>query len=632
MLMARDWSKVSFDALCPPTDTGPPIAGSHINKSLVTLGNVISSLAESCKKNKKNQFIPYRDSTLTWLLKDSLGGNSKTIMIATISPAHVNYAETLNTLRYANRAKNILNKPHVNEDPNTKLIRELRSEIDRLTSMLKQNPTLCERVQETEAKVKELTEEWISKWDEIKNILSEKGSIAIRKSGSAGVVLDSDRPHLIVCVDDDFLSTGVTLYQLNEGNTRIGTSSAATKQDIVINSGVDVEEEHCLISWNVEDNTVTLHPINGSLCFVNNCQCQGPTVLHQGSMVVLGENSMFRFSNPLEVKNLLEKSQDMSAVELSALNRSHLVGSASYDSLYNSISSLNKKTLVSANNDNDRSELDCIEENRGAPQAKLDRFVNELEFLKHFLAELTNSSQAFGPQTGKSFAELIMDILVKIGDDEKISKENILQILSIINSFRIDPSATFDTSMLVAKLNQYLAERASQLQNQSSGGSSDNRTHSPNSSTNSVESAVLDIFDQKGDSDPHRTQILQLAQEIDLHLARLSLACTSNPVTVDDCCPDLTRDFEPNLEQKSTVNILDELVEAEVQRRLRTLTGTTSSSTPKQTHRFGHRDDLVNGNYLLSELDEIVIYVPSFHLQSQPDEHYEFEIKVGWSR
>ncbi len=77
-------------------------------------------------------FIPYRDSVLTWLLKDSLGGNSKTIMIATVSPAEINHGETLSTLRYANRAKNIINKPTVNEDPNVKLIRELREEIDKL--------------------------------------------------------------------------------------------------------------------------------------------------------------------------------------------------------------------------------------------------------------------------------------------------------------------------------------------------------------------------------------------------------------------------------------------------------------------------------------------------------------------
>lgn len=68
---------------------------------------------------------------LTWLLKDSLGGNSKTIMVAAISPADINYGETLSTLHYANRAKNIINKPVVNEDENVRLIRELRAEVER---------------------------------------------------------------------------------------------------------------------------------------------------------------------------------------------------------------------------------------------------------------------------------------------------------------------------------------------------------------------------------------------------------------------------------------------------------------------------------------------------------------------
>ncbi|XP_034722396.1 kinesin-like protein KIF16B, partial [Etheostoma cragini] len=85
---------------------------------------------------KKSVFVPYRDSVLTWLLKDSLGGNSKTIMIATVSPADVNYGETLSTLRYANRAKNIINKPTINEDCNVRLIRELRAEIARLKALL----------------------------------------------------------------------------------------------------------------------------------------------------------------------------------------------------------------------------------------------------------------------------------------------------------------------------------------------------------------------------------------------------------------------------------------------------------------------------------------------------------------
>eukprot|EP01064_Diplonema_japonicum_P006937 TRINITY_DN14735_c0_g1_i1.p1 TRINITY_DN14735_c0_g1~~TRINITY_DN14735_c0_g1_i1.p1 ORF type:complete len:1266 (+),score=321.01 TRINITY_DN14735_c0_g1_i1:725-4522(+) len=112
--------------------TGTRLAeGAQINKSLTTLGLVISGLAEMSKRKKgaAAPHVPFRDSTLTWLLKDNLGGNSKTFMISTISPAEVNHDETLSTLRYADRAKSIVTKAKVNEDPNTKLIRQLREEL-----------------------------------------------------------------------------------------------------------------------------------------------------------------------------------------------------------------------------------------------------------------------------------------------------------------------------------------------------------------------------------------------------------------------------------------------------------------------------------------------------------------------
>eukprot|EP00595_Chromulina_sp_UTEXLB2642_P000841 CAMPEP_0196765262 /NCGR_PEP_ID=MMETSP1095-20130614/7906_1 /TAXON_ID=96789 ORGANISM="Chromulina nebulosa, Strain UTEXLB2642" /NCGR_SAMPLE_ID=MMETSP1095 /ASSEMBLY_ACC=CAM_ASM_000446 /LENGTH=899 /DNA_ID=CAMNT_0042123011 /DNA_START=298 /DNA_END=2997 /DNA_ORIENTATION=+ len=107
--------------------------GAGINLSLLTLGNVISALAEG-----KAKHIKYRDSKLTRLLQDSLGGNTKTCMIATISPADYNYEETYSTLRYANRAKNIRNKPRINEDPKETMIREFKEEIERLKKLLAQ--------------------------------------------------------------------------------------------------------------------------------------------------------------------------------------------------------------------------------------------------------------------------------------------------------------------------------------------------------------------------------------------------------------------------------------------------------------------------------------------------------------
>ncbi|KAM4536943.1 kinesin-like protein KIF1C isoform 2-T3 [Odontesthes bonariensis] len=110
--------------------------GANINKSLTTLGKVISALAEMSSKKRKSDFIPYRDSVLTWLLKENLGGNSRTAMIAALSPADINYEETLSTLRYADRAKQIRCNAVINEDPNAKLIRELKAEVDRLRNLL----------------------------------------------------------------------------------------------------------------------------------------------------------------------------------------------------------------------------------------------------------------------------------------------------------------------------------------------------------------------------------------------------------------------------------------------------------------------------------------------------------------
>ncbi|XP_077979218.1 osmotic avoidance abnormal protein 3-like isoform X2 [Glandiceps talaboti] len=102
-----------------------------INLSLSALGNVISALVDG-----KSKHIPYRDSKLTRLLQDSLGGNTKTLMVACLSPADNNYDESLSTLRYANRAKNIKNKPKINEDPKDALLRQYQEEITKLKAML----------------------------------------------------------------------------------------------------------------------------------------------------------------------------------------------------------------------------------------------------------------------------------------------------------------------------------------------------------------------------------------------------------------------------------------------------------------------------------------------------------------
>ncbi|CAA7019454.1 unnamed protein product [Microthlaspi erraticum] len=130
--------------------------GIHINRGLLALGNVISALGDE-KKRKEGAHVPYRDSKLTRLLQDSLGGNSKTVMIACISPADINAEETLNTLKYANRARNIQNKPVANKDLIGSEMQKMRQQLQYLQAALcARGATPSEEVQVMREKIMKL--------------------------------------------------------------------------------------------------------------------------------------------------------------------------------------------------------------------------------------------------------------------------------------------------------------------------------------------------------------------------------------------------------------------------------------------------------------------------------------------
>uniref|UniRef100_A0A2K6MHZ5 Kinesin-like protein KIF16B n=1 Tax=Rhinopithecus bieti TaxID=61621 RepID=A0A2K6MHZ5_RHIBE len=356
--------------------------GGNINKSLVTLGNVISALADLSQDaantlaKKKPVFVPYRDSVLTWLLKDSLGGNSKTIMIATISPADVNYGETLSTLRYANRAKNIINKPTINEDANVKLIRELRAEIARLKTLLAQgNQVGLPTALSMEENFK-LTKEWTNKWNETQNILKEQ-TLALRKEG-IGVVLDSELPHLIG-IDDDLLSTGIILYHLKEGQTYVGREDASTEQDIVLH-GLDLESEHCIFE-NI-GGTVTLIPLSGSQCSVNGVQIMEATHLNQGAVILLGRTNMFRFNHPKEAAKLREKRKSglLSSFSLSMTDLSKSRENLSAVMLYNPGLEFERQQREELEKlESKRKLIEEMEEKQKSDKAELERMQQEVE-------------------------------------------------------------------------------------------------------------------------------------------------------------------------------------------------------------------------------------------------------------
>jgi len=138
--------------------------GANINMSLMALGNVINALSESAASKGQKRHIPYRDSKLTRLLQESLGGNSATVMLAAISPADYNYDETLSTLKYAHRAKSIENVVVRNEDMQERMIRDLKNEIENLRKQLHEGGGIADH--EAERKLRELQEAQKSAWEE----------------------------------------------------------------------------------------------------------------------------------------------------------------------------------------------------------------------------------------------------------------------------------------------------------------------------------------------------------------------------------------------------------------------------------------------------------------------------------
>ncbi|KAK5646619.1 hypothetical protein RI129_005083 [Pyrocoelia pectoralis] len=142
--------------------------GIFINKSLLTLGKVISALADH---RKGTQFVPYRESVLTWLLRESIGGNSFTSMLATITPAHIHLDETLATLRYACQARSIVNRAHINEDPHDRLIRELRTEVKRLQTLRQRYE--CDSLSGSDTQI-DNSSEYLQELEDLRHKLLEK--------------------------------------------------------------------------------------------------------------------------------------------------------------------------------------------------------------------------------------------------------------------------------------------------------------------------------------------------------------------------------------------------------------------------------------------------------------------------
>ncbi|XP_067631126.1 kinesin-like protein KIF13A isoform X2 [Eurosta solidaginis] len=283
--------------------------GSNINKSLTTLGLVISKLADQSngKKSTNDKFVPYRDSVLTWLLKDNLGGNSKTVMVATISPSADNYEETLSTLRYADRAKRIVNHAVVNEDPNARLIRELRLEVEALRNMLKhatgspvgdvQRVDIHDKLAESENLMKQISQTWEEKLVKTERIQNERQQ-ALEKMGisvqASGIKVEKNKYYLVNLNADPSLNE-LLVYYLKERTLIGGHSNNGQQPDIQL-SGLGIQPEHCVIV--IEDGGLFMEPIQGARCFVNGSAVVDKTPLHNGDRILWGNHHFFRVNCP----------------------------------------------------------------------------------------------------------------------------------------------------------------------------------------------------------------------------------------------------------------------------------------------------------------------------------------------
>lgn len=252
--------------------------------------------------------MPYRDSVLTWLLKDNLGGNSRTVMVATISPSADNFEETLSTLRYADRAKRIVNHAVINEDPNARIIRELRMEVEALREMLKhatgtaagdpQRGDIHDKLTESEKLIKQVSQTWEEKLEKTEQIQSERQQ-ALEQMGisiqASGIMVEKNKYYLVNLNADPSLNE-MLVYYLKDHNVVGGRRSAEKVQPDIQLSGLGIQSEHCVLS--IEDGGLYMEPIGSARCFVNGTLITEKTSLHNGDRILWGNHHFFRVNCP----------------------------------------------------------------------------------------------------------------------------------------------------------------------------------------------------------------------------------------------------------------------------------------------------------------------------------------------
>ncbi|KAI6188028.1 putative tRNA N6-adenosine threonylcarbamoyltransferase [Aphelenchoides besseyi] len=296
--------------------------GIVINQSLTTLGRVIKALVDKQHSKSKNiqvsydnstqpiceYQIPYRDSVLTSLLKNALGGN-------TISPADINYEETLSTLRFADRAKSIKTQAVVNESATERMIRELKEENDRLQSMIKKGGTSGSQ-DELESLKRQLEENQKA----MTNLEKKLATTLSRrtKEGEDRSQIEARRktdPHMWNLNEDPAL-TDMIVHFIEEGDNRVGNGQSQNSTNIQL-KGLSILPDHAMIK-NKDNKKFTISPLKATDILVNGKAITGEHTLNQNDRILFGGNHLYVFVNPKKggVKTSQEITYDTAQKEI----------------------------------------------------------------------------------------------------------------------------------------------------------------------------------------------------------------------------------------------------------------------------------------------------------------------------
>ena len=285
--------------------------GCNINKSLLILGNVINCLADKALGIRKNMLPPYRDSSLTRILQNALGGNSKTIMICAISPSNINYEESLSTLRYADRAKKIQNKAVINESEHDKMVRLLKEENNNLKKLLEdlQKNILGQNDINENKAYKELKEQYEANelvMQDMQKTFNEKLEEAKKQQKEKiGEEIDISKPHLILLDEDEQLSHKLK-YSLNILPIYVGKKNGNPPPDITL-AGVWASPNIAVFEQQGEE--IILKPREG---VENNIYLNGKNidingkVLKNKDRIAFGKNLIFLFMKKSDGRDIYD--------------------------------------------------------------------------------------------------------------------------------------------------------------------------------------------------------------------------------------------------------------------------------------------------------------------------------------